>query len=49
MLGTFPKIVNFRTLDLHGVHDEVIDPVVVLLGDESFYLIGCRNSQNNRP
>jgi CxxC motif-containing protein (DUF1111 family) len=48
MLGTFPDTVNFHTWQLHGVHDEEIDPAVVLLGDESFYLIGCRNSQNNR-
>jgi len=46
MLGTFPKTVNYRTWHLHRVHDEEIDPVVVLLKDECFYLIGCRNSQN---
>lgn len=38
---------NFRTWHLHGVHDEGIDPVVLLINDESFYLIGCRKSQNS--
>jgi len=36
MLGTFPKTLNLRTLQLHGVHEEEIDPVIVLLNDESF-------------
>jgi len=46
MLGTFPKTVNFRTWHLRGVHDEEIDPVVVLFNGENFYLIRCRNFQN---
>jgi len=48
MLGTFPKTLNFRTWHLHGAHDEEMGPIIVLLGNENFYLIRCRNSQNNR-
>jgi hypothetical protein len=39
-------IVNFRSWHLHSAHDKEIDPVVPLLIDESFYFIGCRNSQD---
>jgi predicted Rossmann-fold nucleotide-binding protein len=36
MLGTFPETLNLRTWQHHGVHDKEIDPVIILLNDESF-------------